>query len=435
MKVSHSLHFLAIVVFFCLVLTIITPGPQSPTSHDLSPAATANASVPDAITALQQTELHGELQQGDTFSTSMKRLLLPDQVVTQVLTNMKGCLDYRRLRPGDRYSVVYDENNNLIRCNYESGPLDVYALERTSSGFVAEKLAVPVECHTERITGRIDKSLFASFSSYQVDSSLIYSFADIFASRIDFNTETRKGDRFSLLFEKYYKAGMFIGYGRILMARYERSNTGEVLEGFRYGDDNGVGGSYYDRSGEDLGSAFIRSPVPVGRISSKFTLRRKHPILGVVRPHLGVDLAAPIGTPIMAAADGKVLFVGRKGGFGKQVILKHSNGYSTYYGHLSRFKPGMKRGRLVKQKEIIGYVGSTGMSTGPHLDYRLAQNNIFMNPFSMKFKPKSRISKSELTAYREQINNLAGLLDLATDKRVLQVRQLLVQPDQRIALL
>lgn len=434
MKVSHSLHFLAIVVFFCLVLTIITPGPQSPVSHDLSPAATANASVPDDTVLSPRTELHGELQPGDTFSTSMKRLLVPDRVIAQVLANMKGCLDYRRLRPGDRYSVAFDQNNNLIHCNYESGPLDVYALKRTGSGFVAEKLAIPVECHTERISGTIKSSLFAAFSNDQVDSSLIYSFADIFASRIDFNTETRKGDRFSLLYEKYYKAGMFIGYGRILMARYQRAD-GEILEGFRYGDDNGVGGSFYDRSGEDLGSAFIRSPVPVGRISSKFTLRRKHPILGVVRPHLGVDLAAPIGTPIMAAADGKVLFVGRKGGFGKQVVLKHSNGYYTYYGHLSRFKPGMKRGRQVKQKEIIGYVGSTGMSTGPHLDYRLSQNGIFMNPFSLKFKPKSRIAKRDMPDYRQQINLLAGLLDQQTDKRVLQVRQLLVQPDQRIALL
>ena len=434
MKVSHSLHFLAIVVFFCLVLTIITPGPQSPTSHDLSPAATANASVPNDIVSPPHTELHGELRQGDTFSTSMKRLSLPDQVIQQVLTNMKGCLDYRRLRPGDRYSITFDENNNLLHCNYESGPLDVYTLKRTNSGFTAEKLAVPVECHTERITGVIDSSLVASLAGYQVDSRLIYSFADIFSSRIDFNTETRKGDRFSLLFEKYYKAGLFIGYGRILMARYEQAG-GEILEGFRYGDDNGVGGSFYDRSGEDLGSAFIRSPVPVGRVSSRFTLRRMHPILGVVRPHLGVDLAAPIGTPIMAAASGKVLFVGRKGGFGKQVILKHTNGYCTYYGHLSRFKPGMKRGQLVKQKEIIGYVGSTGMSTGPHLDYRLAQNGVFMNPFSLKFKPKSHIAKRDMPAYQEQINLLAGLLDQSTDKRILQVRQLLVQPDQRIALL
>jgi len=434
MKVSHTLHFLVTVVFFCVVLTIITPTSQSPTSHEISPAATANASVADYSPQHTYKTLHGELQQGDTFSTSLKRLALPDLVVQQILVNMRGCLDFRRLRPGDRFTVTVDENNNLYHCNYESGPLDIYTLKRDGLGFVAEKQAVPIECRTERISGVIDSSLFASFSRHQVDSTLIYAFADIFASRIDFNTETRKGDRFSVLFEKYYKAGKFIGYGRILVARYEQSN-GTILEGFRYGDDHGIGGSFYSRSGEDLGSAFLRSPVPVGHVSSRFTLRRMHPILGVVRPHLGVDLAAPVGTPIMATADGKVEFVGRRGGFGKQITLKHSNGYRTQYGHLSRFKPGMRRGRLVKQKEIIGYVGSTGMSTGPHLDYRLSQNGIFMNPFSLKFKPKSRIAKADMPFFAEQIGDLAKLLDQSSEKSVLQVRQILVQPDQRIALL
>ena len=434
MKVSHTLHFLATVVFFCVVLTIITPSSQSPVTHDLSPAATANASVPAKSVLPTFKEIHGELLQGDTFSISLQRLGLPDLVVQQILVNMKECLDFRRLRPGDRYSVAIDENNNLLYCNYESGPLDVYNLKRTGLGFVAEKLSIPVECRTERISGVISSSLFAAFSRFQVDSALIYSFADIFSSRIDFNTETRKGDRFSLLFEKYYKAGKFIGYGRILMARYQQSN-GTVLEGFRYGDQDGFGGSFYSRSGEDLGSAFLRSPVPVGRVSSRFTLRRLHPVLGVVRPHLGVDLAAPVGTPIMTTADGKVEFVGYKGGFGKQIIIRHANGYRTYYGHLSRFKPGMKNGKLVKQKEIIGYVGSTGMSTGPHLDYRLSQNSVFLNPFSIKFKPKSRITKVEMPTFTEQIEHLAGLLEQPDGKGVIQVRRIVVRPDQRIALL
>ena len=434
MKVSHTLHFLATVIFFCVVLTIITPTSQSPISHDLSPAATANASVSSEVQSPQYIELHGELKQGDTFSTSLKRLSLPDQVIQQILVNMRGCLDFRRLRAGDRYSVAFDENNNLYHCNYESGPLDVYTLKRTDFGFFAEKLAVPIECRTERISGVIDSSLFAAFIKHNVNSTLIFAFADIFASRIDFNTETRKGDRFSLLFEKYYKAGKFIGYGRILMARYQQ-NSGTVLEGFRYGDEDGVGGSFYSRSGEDLGSAFLRSPVPVGRVSSRFTLRRKHPILGVVRPHLGVDLAAPIGTPIMATADGKVEFVGRNSGFGKLVTIKHANGFRTQYGHLSRFKPGMRRGRTVKQKEIIGYVGSTGISTGPHLDYRLSQNGVFLNPFALKFKPKSRIGKADIEAFAGRIDDLAGLLEQPGDKGILQVRQVLVQPNQRIALL
>jgi len=359
---------------------------------------------------------------------------MPEKATRQILTNMKKCLDYRRLRSGDTYTVVLDENNKLLRCNYESGPLDVYSLKRSVTGFTAAKIAVPVECRTERIAGEIDSSLFASFSQSNVDSSLTYAFADIFSSRLDFNTETRQGDSFSLLYEKYYKAGRFIGYGRILVARYEQVG-GDVLEGYRYGDKNGVGGSFYDRNGKDLGSAFIRSPVPVGRVSSRFTLQRKHPVLGVVRPHLGVDLAAPVGTPIMAAADGQVQFVGPKGGFGKQIVLRHRNGCRTYYGHLSRFKAGLKPGQTVKQKEIIGYVGSTGMSTGPHLDYRLSKSNVFVNPFAVEFIPKSRITKKAMPLFRERTGLLAGLLEQSPNKRVLMVRQMLVQPDQQIALL
>ncbi len=434
MKVSHTLHFLVTVFLFCIVLTIITPTPPSRTTRNLSTAATANASVPSDTIIHHHKEFHGELRDGDTFSTSLERLPLPEEVSRQVLVNMKKCLDYRRLRPGDKYTVVLDEKNKLLHCNYEAGPLDVYSLKRTEKGFAAKKIAVPLECHTERIAGVIDSSLFASFSKFNVDSSLIYAFADIFSSRIDFNTETRQGDRFSLLFEKYYKGGKFIGYGRILIARYEQAD-GEILEGVRYGDKNGAGGSFYDRSGKNLGSAFIRSPVPVGRVSSNFTMRRKHPVLGVVRPHLGVDLAAPVGTPIMAAADGKVSFVGAKGGFGKQIVLRHRNGYRTYYGHLSRFKSGLKQGQTVKQKEIIGYVGSTGMSTGPHLDYRLSQKNVFVNPFALQFVPKSRISKKTMPRFREQTELLAELLEQAPAKRILMVRQMLLQPDQRIALM
>lgn len=434
MKVSHTLHFLATVIFFCVILTIITPSSQSPVSHDLSPAATANASVQGDNYFTNHTELYSELLKGDTLSTSIRRLPLSEDVVQQILINFKGCLDFRRLRAGDRYTIGLDADNKLLYCNYESGPLDVYTLKRTESGFSAEKLPVTVECRTEKITGVIESSLFAAFANKLMDSSLIYAFADIFSSHLDFNTETRKGDRFSLLYEKYYKSGKFIGYGRILIARYEQAN-GNILEGFRYGDENGVGGSYYDRNGKDLGAAFIRSPVPVGRVSSRFTLRRKHPILGVVRPHLGIDLAAPVGTPVMATADGKVLFVGSKGGFGKQVTIKHANGYRTYYGHLSRFKPGIKRGKMVKQKEVIGYVGSTGLSTGPHLDYRISQGGVYMNPFALKFKAKSHIAKTEMTAFQDQVNLVAELLEKPSSNGILQVRQMLVEPDQMIVLL
>ena len=443
MKISPpTLHFVAIVAFFCIILTIVTPTKRPQAPSDIATPASAIASpvtIASEGTAVatpaapRRTELHGELLPGDSLTPSLARLPLDESIRRQIIANLAEHLDFRRLRPGNRYTLVLDAHKQLLRCTYESSPLDVVALTRTDDGFHAEKLPVSLEVRTVRLSGTITTSLFAAFADSHIDSSLVYAFADIFASRLDFNTESRAGDSFGLVFEKYYKNGKFIGYGHLLMARYQRRDGG-ALEGFWYETKN-ENGSFYDRDGNDLSSAFIRSPVPVGRVTSKFTFHRVHPILGVVRPHLGVDLAAPVGTPIMAAGDGKVTFIGSKGGFGKQIILAHANGYRTYYGHLSRFTKGLRVGSHINQKEVIGYVGATGMATGPHLDYRLSQEGTFMNPFDLKFRPKSRITKKEMVAFKAETSSLVAELKNDSGKRVLSVREMVVGPDQRLALL
>ncbi|MGW8161750.1 MAG: M23 family metallopeptidase, partial [Desulfobulbales bacterium] len=252
------------------------------------------------------------------------------------------------------------------------------------------------------------------------------------ASKIDFNTETQTGDRFELLVEKYYKGPVFVAYGHILMARYQQKNT--TFEGYRYATENTPAG-YFDANGEALGTWFIRSPIPFGRVTSRFSLHRKHPIDGVVRPHLGVDLAAPRGTPVMAAADGKVEFIGRRGGFGKTVILHHNGGYKTYYGHLSGYKKGLKTGSAVAQKEIIGYVGSTGRSTGPHLDYRIQHNGVFRNPFGMKFQAKTVLQGEELEHFHQERTGIARLFNADTDTPILQVKTVTLSDDHAITFL
>ncbi|MBW2164429.1 MAG: M23 family metallopeptidase [Deltaproteobacteria bacterium] len=229
-------------------------------------------------------------------------------------------------------------------------------------------------------------------------------FTDIFASRLDFNTETRLGDQFDVIVEEYFKDDRFVGYGK---------------------------GKYYDSDGREVGTSFLRSPLPVYRVTSKFSKRRLHPILKVYRPHLGVDLAAPIGTRIMAAADGRVSFVGWQKGFGRTVILKHPGGYKTYYGHLSRFAKGIKKGIRVEQKQIIGYVGSSGLSTGPHLDYRIKENGIFKNPFNMKFKPKSKLAGKALDDYIEEQGEWRQLIENNSAPKTLQIetRKIRERPD------
>ena len=186
---------------------------------------------------------------------------------------------------------------------------------------------------------------------------------------------------------------------------------------------------FFNEKGEELGTDFLRSPIPFGRVTSRFSYRRKHPILKVVRPHLGVDLAAPVGTPVMAASGGKIIFRGRKGGYGKLVIMKHPNGYKTYYGHLSRFRKGQSVGSKISQKDIIGYVGSTGLSTGPHLDYRISHENAFRNPFSIEFKPRSVLTGEALASFSKKRLELARLMNAAEGKIVLLVKQIVLGPD------
>jgi len=327
-----------------------------------------------------------------------------------VLRALADCLDFRRLRPGDVYRVEFDPDDGTLRhCRYQAGPLEVYEVTPTPDGYAAGRRTIEVTMQLERIEGEIVSSLFDAFLAVGEKPQLVYAFADVFASKIDFNTETRRGDRFTVLVPKYYKEGVFLGYGTISYAAYH-GRRHEVSGYFFRPDDDGPGG-YFDGQGDDLGSAFIRSPVPLGRITSRFTLRRRHPILGRVLPHLGVDLAAPVGTPVMATADGVVTFAGRRGGFGRQVIIRHAGGFKTYYGHLSRFAEGIRKGARVRQKQVIGYVGASGLATGPHLDYRLAKNGRFKNPFAVEFQPRRRLTRTELARFARERRRIDAMLE------------------------
>lgn len=353
-------------------------------------------------------QLDGRLRKGESLEALLARMKVPGLARHQVITSLRQCLDLRELRPKAKVSVRLDEHGLLHSCTYQISPFEIYDVSRHEDSYLAARRAVALVRKLERISGRVSDSLFQAFSDLNEKSVLVYAFADIFSSKIDFNTETKSGDTFTAVVGKFYKAGRFIGYGRILFASYHMVEANKTYNAYRFTNDGRPG--YFNRLGEELGTSFLRSPVPIGRLTSRFTYHRKHPITGVVRPHLGIDLAAPIGTPIMAAADGKVIFAGRRGGFGNQVILKHGNGYKTYYGHLFRFAKGIRRGALVHQKEIIGYVGSTGLSTGPHLDYRIQENGVFRNPFAIKFKPRSILTGAVLHSFQKTVRRDAGYL-------------------------
>ena len=403
-------------------------------------SAAGNIPIPDIAASLKtaasspfHTEIAGEIRKGESFDEAMKRLNLAAAVRYAIIKGFAETLDFRVLQPGDRFTVLLDKDNAIALATYTSGLLDTHILTRDADGsYLATKQAVPLECRIERISGVIESSLSASFASLGEEAKLIYAYADIFASKIDFNTETQSGDRFELLVEKYYKDDVFAGYGRILVARYQNEDV--KFEGYSFASENTPPG-YFDENGEALGTWFIRSPIPFGRVTSRFTMRRKHPVDGVVRPHLGVDLAAPPGTPVMATAEGKVEYIGRKGGFGKTIILRHNGGYKTYYGHLQGYKKGLQKGSTVTQKDIIGYVGSTGRSTGPHLDYRIQYNGIFRNPFGIQFKAKTVLQDEELAHFRRASSKTAELFNSKTRGKILQVKNVTLSENHAISFL
>lgn len=412
-----------------------TPVPASITDIPLpllsAPLLQASPDPPAPVPTEKYTEIKGKILPGAGFDYSLRRLQISDEVRREIINSFQDTIDFKHLSPGDTFSILLDRNGRLQSCTYEADPLNIYTLTRNQEGLQATRCAISLEQKTVRLTGQIKSSVFNAFTELGEDPKLIHAFADIFASKIDFNTEPRQGDRFEVVVNKYYKDGEFVGYGKILIARYEQQNN--ILEGFYFNNDQLKG--YFDQNGEELGTWFLRSPIPFGRVTSGFTNQRKHPILGTTRPHRGIDFGAPVGTPVMAASDGRVHFIGQNGGFGKQVILSHANGYRTHYGHLSRFGKGLKKGDRVKQKEIIGYVGSTGLSTGPHLDYRIQYNEVFRNPFSLKFKPRSVLKDEDLAAFTMVRNNLARLLDSEGGQKILATQKVTLENKRDISFL
>jgi murein DD-endopeptidase MepM/ murein hydrolase activator NlpD len=445
-KFIKSVHCFTVIFFALLCLLLFSNLPKPSTSseiqllsenHDngiVSPSAGEphRANLSELIKA-GYNEIHGTIQRGDTLARSFEKNDVPSIVRTQFIQAFKTKVDFTNLHPGEQYSIVHDANDQIVKSVYMVNPYTSYTALPSENGFKVIRDEVQLQIKTVAISGEIASSLFAAFPDAPQTPRLVYAFADIFASKLDFNTETMRGDRINLIVEEYYRLNEFIGYGNILAARYKRV-SGETLEAFYYAPDT-KHFSYFDRNGNELGSSFIRSPVPVGRVSSTFSYKRLHPVLAVVRPHLGVDLAAPRGTPVMSAADGKVISMGTNGGFGKLIVISHGGDYKTYYAHLEGYKVGLRVGSIVRQKQVIGYVGSTGLATGPHLDYRLQHKGVFKNPFSMKFQPRSTLQGQQLLGLNQAVGTMMRNLSTNRDGNLIEIKSMNLVNDQKLTLL
>jgi len=301
----------------------------------------------------------------------------------RLIEQVRSVFDPRRLRVGNAYRLVFNNaGGDLRRFEYHIDEDEFLRVTAIDTGFDAELVPYVKERHEVTLAGVIDaerNSLVAVVDAGGENVMLAIAMAEVFGGEIDFNNDLRRGDSFDVLFEKVYREDTFSGYGDVLAAEFV--NDGRRVQAFRFQVPGEAEPQYFDETGRSMKRLFLRSPFRFEpRVTSRFSYRRVHPVLGGVRPHLGVDYGAPTGTPVVAVANGTVVSAARSGGSGNMVRLRHTNGYETYYLHLSAFGKGMRSGARVAQGQVIGRVGSTGLATGPHLDYRMRKNGTFVNP-------------------------------------------------------
>lgn len=342
-------------------------------------------------------EINGTIRKGETLFDIFKRYSLDLGDLFKLREASAAVHKLKELYPDRPYKIILDENDRINSFVYWINDDTILNITQKGEYFSAEKIPVAYEKRTLHLGGIIKDNLISSMGDSRENLLLALQLSDIFAWDIDFNTDLRNDDEFKIVVEGLYLNGTFRKYGNILSAEFR--NNGEAYRAYRYELDGNT--DFYDEEGKSLRKAFLKAPLSFRRISSSFSRGRYHPILKIYRPHHGLDYAAPSGTPVSAAGNGTVLFAGYKGQYGKMLILRHNNGYKTYYGHLSRIGKGIKNGSRVDQGMVIGYVGSTGLSTGPHLHYEMRLNNKPINPLKLKIPRGTAIPERLMADFRQ----------------------------------
>ncbi len=347
-----------------------------------------------------------EVQPGDTLESVARRLAPEDWVEWRDALARE--IDPKALRPGLVLEGLEGPGGRLAELSARLDMRTELRLQRGPEGIEIRRLDRPVESRVARVEGEISSSLFEAVEAAGEGPELAVRLAEIFQWDIDFFRDLRRGDRFVLLVERQTVDGRLYRYGPIYAARFV--NGGRELDAILYRGPDGRPG-FYDLEGRPLRKQFLKAPLRFSRITSRFSLHRFHPVLHRSLPHYGVDYGAPVGTPVHATADGVVVWVGRKGGGGKMITIRHPNGYETSYLHLSRYAKGIRRGRRVRQGEVIGYVGQTGLATGPHLDYRIKHKGRWINPLRMASPPARPLAPGQRDRFMEHALAVTLLLE------------------------
>lgn len=347
-------------------------------------------------------EIAGNIKTGETLVDIFKKYKLELKELFQMREASANVHRLKDLYPGQPYKIILDDSNRISSFSYWINDDTVLNIINTDEGFCAEKTVVQYEKRIECVGGEVKDNLVSSIGNENGGLLLALQLSDIFAWDIDFTTDIRNNDSYRVFVEGLYLDGEFKKYGDIIAAEF--INNGQTFRAYRYEIEGKT--DFYNEEGQSIRKAFLKAPLNFRRISSFFSKERKHPILKICRPHHGLDYAAPTGTPVSVSGGGKVVFSGYKGQYGKLVVVKHRNGYKTYYGHLSRIAKGIKTGRQMEQGQLIGYVGSTGLATGPHLHYEMRINNKPVNPLSIKIPRGKYIPKKMMADFIRLRNNV-----------------------------
>jgi len=378
--------------------------------------------LPDLQQQIAQLEERDEfyineekVRAGDTLATLLTRLGVDDEAAANFIKSDTLARTVMQLRAGKRVTARTSEDGELQQLtatlsDSRDGPINNLVIARDGDKFKATTAPAVLERRIEMRSGQIRSSLFAATDNAQIPDSIATQIVDMFATNINFASDLRRGDRFNVVYETFYNNGEPVRTGRVLAGEF--TNAGNTYQAVWFDEPGSkIGGGYYSFDGKSLKKAFLKSPLAFTRISSGFSMR-VHPILGIWKQHTGVDFAAPTGTPIHASGDGVVDFVGKQNGYGNIVVIKHWSGYSTAYGHMSRFASGLRKGDKIAQGEVIGYVGMTGWATGPHLHYEFRVNNVPRNPLAVDVPNAQPLGGNQLVRFRGVSTDMSRRLSL-----------------------
>ncbi len=393
------------------MVSVPAPLIYSTSAAPTPPLATASAGTPPLALQAGVASIQVIVGRNDTLDGIFRRMALDksDLAAIRNLPGIRQSLDF--LKPGDAINVTHSHDGAIKELSRKVSETQTLQVVREEAGFAAKIISNPVETRLRTATATIDSSLFQAAEGADISDMVALKLANVFAWDIDFVLDIREGDRFTAVYEQVYQDGKYLRDGEVLAAEFV--NDGKIYRAVRFTAEDGSTG-YYTPDGKPMRKAFLRAPVDFTRVSSVFNPARLHPILNTIRGHMGTDYAAPTGTPVHAAGDGRVSFEGTRGGYGNAIVLDHSNSVSTLYGHMSRFAGNVHLGSHVNQGDVIGFVGMTGLATGPHLHYEYLMNGVHMNPQTVKLPGAEPLRAESMDKFRSATTALLSSLSTST---------------------